>query len=142
MEYYIISLIITIILFGIIQFFEYKRIKEENEYSNFSNETYSLFTNNNILLISIIYTVITIGSYLLYSSNINLSSYFKFNFKNKNDINSEPNYKLKEELNPHVISKINDNFDIGLDPFNSDNSSVSSLTSSNSSSLSTSSLDN
>lgn len=124
MEYYLISLIITVIIFGIIQIVEYRRISEE---SNYSQETYSLLSINNILLLVIIYIVITIASYLLYSSN--LSSYFNFNFKNKGG-SVETNYTIKEELNPQVISKINDNFDIGLDPFNSDTSSVSSMSSS------------
>lgn len=124
MEYYIISLIITVIIFGIIQIVEYRRISEE---SNYSQETYSLISINNILLLVIIYIVITIASYLLYSSN--LSSYFNFNFKNKSG-SVDTNYTIKEELNPQVISKINDNFDIGLDPFNSDTSSVSSMSSS------------
>lgn len=122
MKYYLISLIITVIIFGIIQIVEYRKISEE---SNYSQETYSLLSINNILLLVIIYIVITIASYLLYSSN--LSSYF--NFKNKSSL-SETNYTIKEELNPQVISKINDNFDIGLDPFNSDTSSVSSMSSS------------
>lgn len=124
MEYYLISLIITVIIFGIIQIVEYRRISEE---SNYSQETYSLLSINNILLLVIIYIVITIASYLLYSSNLN--SYFNFNFKNKGG-STETNYTIKEELNPQVISKINDNFDIGLDPFNSDTSSVSSMSSS------------
>ena len=124
MEYYLISLIITVIIFGIIQIVEYRRISEE---SNYSQETYSLLSINNILLLVIIYIVITIASYLLYSSN--LSSYFNFNFKNKGG-SVDTNYTIKEELNPQVISKINDNFDIGLDPFNSDTSSVSSMSSS------------
>ncbi len=124
MEYYLISLIITVIIFGIIQIVEYRRISHE---SNYSQETYSLLSINNILLLVIIYIVITIASYLLYSSN--LSSYFNFNFKNKGG-SVDTNYTIKEELNPQVISKINDNFDIGLDPFNSDTSSVSSMSSS------------
>jgi len=96
-----------------------------------TQETYSLLLINNILLLVIIYIVITIASYLLYSSN--LSSYFNFNFKNKGG-SVDTNYTIKEELNPQVISKINDNFDIGLDPFNSDNdtSSLSSISSNNS----------
>lgn len=118
MEYYIISLIITIIIFGIIQILEYKKKSEE-----YNEEEYSLFSINNCLLFGIIYIVITIASYLLYSSNINLGSYFKFKMNGgENNTNT-----LKEEINPHIISKIQDKFDIGLDPFNSDNSSVSSI---------------
>lgn len=136
MEYYLISLVITVIIFGIIQFIEYRRINEESQYTH---ETYSLFSLNNILLLVIIYIVITIASYLLYSSN--LKSYFNFNFKNKGGSDIEHNYTIKEELNPQVISKINDNFDIGLDPFNSDNTDISSMTSSDNSSLTNSDID-
>jgi len=124
MEYYLISLIITIIIFGIIQIIEYRKISEENEYSKYPHESYSFFSINNILIFIIIYIVITIASYLLYSSNLDISSYF--NFKTKGGNNLDNNYSIKEEINPQVISKINDNFDIGLDPFNSENSSISS----------------
>jgi hypothetical protein len=122
MEYYIISLIITIIIFSIIQIIEYRKISIENEYTH---EEYSLFSINNCLLFGIIYIVITIASYLLYSSNINLNSYFNFKI-NGGDNSNSLNGTIKEEINPQIISKIQDNFDIGLDPFNSDNSSISS----------------
>jgi hypothetical protein len=122
MEYYIISLIITIIIFSIIQIIEYRKISIENEYTH---EEYSLFSINNCLLLGIIYIVITIASYLLYSSNINLNSYFNFKI-NGGDNSNSLNGNIKEEINPQIISKIQDNFDIGLDPFNSDNSSISS----------------
>jgi hypothetical protein len=122
MEYYIISLIITIIIFSIIQIIEYRKISIENEYTH---EEYSLFSINNCLLFGIIYIVITIASYLLYSSNINLNSYFNFKI-NGGDNSNSLNGNIKEEINPQIISKIQDNFDIGLDPFNSDNSSISS----------------
>ena len=122
MEYYIISLIITIIIFTIIQIIEYRKISSEYEYTQ---EEYSLFSINNCLLFGIIYIVITIASYLLYSSNINLSSYFNIKMNGGNNSNNF-NGTIKEEINPQLISKIQDNFDIGLDPFNSDNSSISS----------------
>ena len=127
MEYYIISLIITIIIFIIIQIIEYRKISFEYEYTQ---EEYSLFSINNCLLFGIIYVVITIASYLLYSSNINLSSYFNFKINGGGNSNNTLNVNIKEEINPLLISKIKDNFDIGLDPFNSDNSSVSSSDSS------------
>ena len=57
MEYYIISLIITIIIFIIIQIIEYRKISFEYEYTQ---EEYSLFSINNCLLFGIIYVVITI----------------------------------------------------------------------------------
>ena len=125
MEYYIISLIISVIVFGIIQIIEYRKISYENQYDEYNENTYSLFTINNCLLFGIIYIVITIASYLLYSSNLNLNfgSYFKSKTVDTNNINQN----IKEEINPEVISKIQDNFEIGLDPFNSDNSSNDSV---------------
>ena len=59
-------------------------------------------------------------------SNNNLSSYFNFKINGGGNSNNTLNVNIKEEINPLLISKIKDNFDIGLDPFNSDNSSVSS----------------
>jgi hypothetical protein len=117
MEYYILSLIITLIIFSIIQILDYRKKSEEYEYTH---EEYSLFSINNCLLLGIIYIVITIALYLLYSSNINLGSYFNSKIKGGENNNSIGN--IKEEINPSIISKIQDNFDIGLDPFNSDNS--------------------
>lgn len=118
MEYYIISLIITIIIFFIIQIIEYRKNSYENQFDDYNENSYSLFTINNCLLFGIIYIVITIASYLLYSSNINIGSYFKSKTVDSN---------IKEDINPEVISKIQDNFEIGLDPFNSDNSSSDSV---------------
>ena len=124
MEYYILSLIITLIIFTIIQILDYRKKSEEYEYTN---EEYSLFSINNCLLLGIIYIVITIALYLLYSSNINLGSYF--NFKMNGGDNNNLIGNIKEEINPSIISKIQDNFDIGLDPFNSDSSDNSSISS-------------
>jgi hypothetical protein len=124
MEYYILSVIITLIIFTIIQILDYRKKSEEYEYTN---EEYSLFSINNCLLLGIIYIVITIALYLLYSSNINLGSYF--NFKMNGGDNNNLIGNIKEEINPSIISKIQDNFDIGLDPFNSDSSDNSSISS-------------
>jgi len=130
MEYYIISLIFTIIFFGIIQYFEYNKINNEIEYSNEYIEPYSLFKTNNYLLFAIIYLVLTIIAYYLYSSNFKLFSLFDYK-KNEqiNKINNISEPSIKEEINPQILSKINDNFDIGFDPFNSDDTSNSSLSS-------------
>jgi hypothetical protein len=100
MEYYIISLIITVIVFGIIQIIEYRKISYENQYDEYNENTYSLFTINNCLLFGIIYIVITIASYLLYSSNLNLNfgSYFKSKTVDTNNINQNiKNFKDKND---------------------------------------------
>jgi predicted secreted protein len=40
------------------------------------------------------------------------------------------NVQVKEEIDPRVLSKINDNFNVGFEPFTSDMSSSSSSASS------------
>lgn len=138
MEYYLISLIITIIIFSIIQFYEFNKNKkdfEENINNNYI-EPYSLFSSNNLLLLVILYIVLTISCYYL-----NLSK-FKFfdNFIKFSTITKVPEIKkttggdIKEEIDPKILSKINDNFNVGFEPFSSDieddTSSISSLNSS------------
>ena len=51
MEYYLISLIIAIIIFGIIQIYEYNKINKyiEENGNNYNIEPYSLFNMNNLL---------------------------------------------------------------------------------------------
>jgi len=128
MQYYLISFIITIVIFIIIQYFEYTRISNENmnddDYNY--NEPYSLFTTNNCLLFMIIYIVCTIIAYYVYSANID----FSFLLANKNN---NPNTSAttggddnNNDIDPKILSKINDNFSVGFEPFNSDNDSSDS----------------
>ena len=129
MQYYLISLIISVIIFGIIQFYEYR--KKQNEENEYYYEPYQLFTINNCLVFGIIYLVITIISYYIYSSNLNILPFTIINNGGAKIKNIEPNVNtnqdnnIKEDINPQILSKINDNFDIGLDPFNSDNDDIS-----------------
>lgn len=127
MEYYMISFVGTIVLFTLIQLFEYnKKRTEENE--NDYYEPYVLLSTKNYLLFAIIYLLLTIAAYFAYSSNFDLSSIYSFKkHGGSSEINSATQPTIKEEINPQVLSKINDNFDIGFDPFNSDASSISSL---------------
>jgi len=57
MEYYILSLIISFIIFAILQFIEYRKITYEinNNINNYYIEPYNLFHINNILLFVVIY---------------------------------------------------------------------------------------
>jgi hypothetical protein len=123
MKYYILSLIITVIIFIIIQYLEYSRISniyvnEDDEYI----ETYSLFNLNNVLLFTIIYVVFTIGSYYLSSS-------FKIPDMITNLISVPEQTPVetdtRNDIDPKILSRINDNFDIGFEPFE-DDSSISS----------------
>lgn len=133
MEYYLISLIITIIIFGIIQIYEYNKIRrfiEENG-SNFI-EPYSIFTTNNILLIIILYIVLTISCYYLNVSEWKLLKEFKKIVEvKKTSIGGGTDNKI-EEIDPKILSKINDNFDVGFEPFASDIDDASSISSLNS----------
>ena len=132
MEYYIISFIISIFIFIIIQIIEYNK---NNNDKDPNNEPYNLFKTSNILLFLIIYIVFTIGFfYLKPSLPSSISSLFKFNLNNTNTNNTNNNTKIdggvKEEIDPKVLSKITDNFDTGFAPFNSDDeSSLSSMSS-------------
>lgn len=134
MEYYLISLIITIVIFGVIQIYEYNKIKryiEENG-ENYYIEPYSLLNMNNLLLIVILYIVSTISCYYL-----NVSKWKIFdNIKKVVEIKKTGGEEIKteiEDFDPKILSKINDNFNVGFEPFVSDrdddSSSISSLSS-------------
>lgn len=133
MEYYLISLIITIIIFGIIQIYEYNKIRRfiEDNGSNYI-EPYSIFTTNNILLIIILYIVLTISCYYLNVSEWKLLKEFKKIVEvKKTSIGGGTDNKI-EEIDPKILSKINDNFDVGFEPFASDIDDASSISSLNS----------
>ena len=54
----------------------------------------------------------------------------KIDLKTEIPETSTTNNIIKDDINPQILSKINDNFDIGLDPFNSDiESDISSVSS-------------
>lgn len=158
MEYYIISIFASIIIFIIIQYAEYNKYKnnlEENQYQ----EPFNLFKISNILLFMIIYLVFTIGFFYLkpsIPSLLHLTSYLNMNKQggNKNkDIsnttnasnntnktdnttnnNEDNNNEKEDEIDPLILGKITDNFDTGFAPFNSDddnenNSTLSSISS-------------
>ena len=86
----------------------------------------------------ILYIVFTIGAYYLNVSKWKFTEFKKaiiggdmYGITNDlNGISKDTTKEIKEDIDPKILSKINDNFDIGLDPFNSDTSSVSSMSSS------------
>ena len=139
MEYYLISLVITIFIFGIIQIYEYNKNKREidENVNNFYIEPYSLFSMNNMLLLVILYIVFTIGAYYLNVSKWKFPDLNKmmvggdFNGISK-DIPKDMNgmvKEIKEDIYPKILSKINDNFDVGFEPFTSDLDDASSMSS-------------
>lgn len=125
MEYYLNSLFVSIIIFLIIQYLEYNKASNNPD----EEEPYSLFKLSNVLLFVIIYVVFTITFFYLKASNIKLFSFFDQETVNKN------NDFVKDDIDPKVLSKINDNFETGFAPFNSDDdgSSLSSMSSNSSS---------
>ncbi len=125
MEYYLISLFVSIIIFLIIQYLDYNKSSNNPD----DEEPYSLFKLSNALLFVIIYVVFTITFFYLNVSNMKLFSFFgEQKGGNKN------NDFIKDDIDPKVLSKINDNFDTGFAPFNSDDdgSSLSSISSASS----------
>jgi hypothetical protein len=136
MEYYLIALIITIVVFCVIQIYEYNKIKryiEENG-ENYYIEPYSLFNMNNLLLIVILYIVITITCYYLNVSKWKIFNNIKKVVEIKKTGGEEITMDV-EDFDPKILSKINDNFNVGFEPFGSeidDTSSISSLSSSTS----------
>jgi hypothetical protein len=120
MEYYIVSIIISVVIFGII--FSLDRGTNENYYDE-ETGTYKkpLFSTNNILLFTIIYIVTTIISYYVFTSSVSLSSLqsivpaFVLNLlKPPQEI--PPMINDNDEIDPKVLRKINDNIDIGFMP--------------------------
>lgn len=131
MEYYITSIFASIIIFIIIQYAEYNKYKNSLEEDPYQ-EPFNLFKISNILLFFIVYLVITIGFFYLkpsIPSLLNLTGFLNSNKQggsgnknkdsNNNDTINNDNEK-EEEIDPTVLSKINDNFDTGFAPFNSD----------------------
>jgi hypothetical protein len=132
MEYYILSLIISFIIFAILQFIEYRKINHEinNNENDYYIEPYNLFHINNLLLFIVIYIVLTVACFYLNTSNLSLSKYLPLSFqsntnKTEGGSNNINNLHIKEEIDPRVLSKINDNFNVGFEPFTSDASSIS-----------------
>lgn len=124
MEYYLNSLFVSIIIFLIIQYLDYNKSSSNPD----EEEPYSLFKLSNALLFVIIYVVLTITFFYLKASNIKLFSFFE---EEKGGSGNKNNDFVKDDIDPKVLSKINDNFDTGFAPFNSDDdgSSLSSISS-------------
>lgn len=125
MEYYIISLIISIIIF---LFVYNKNVNEyENSVINKPSDT-SMLSMKNILLFFIIYIVSTILSFYIFTSSLSfsyLSSLCPLFISNlltiqppANIDTNVQNYKelYNDEIDPKILSKINDNIDIGFQP--------------------------
>jgi hypothetical protein len=111
--YYLTSFLSTLVLFVIIQYIEYNRSKNEPDYE------YSLFTLNNILLFVIIFIVITIALHYL-SPIISKIDFTSINMNMKGGGGTATTIEEIKEIDPKILSKINDNFDVGFEPFCSD----------------------
>ena len=125
MEYYIVSIIISVVIFGII--FSLDRGTNDNYYDE-ETGTYKkpLFSTNNILLFAIIYIVTTIISYYIFTSSVSLASLqsvvpaFVLNLL-KPPQEVPPMINDNDEIDPKILRKINDNFDIGFMPIIEEN---------------------
>lgn len=94
--YYYISILVTFIIFIIIQFNEYKT-------SELKKKKYNLFNITNIALIFFIYILSTI---ILF-----------FMFENKSIINIKNNIDKNMEINPLILRKIPDSIYTGFTPY-------------------------
>jgi hypothetical protein len=124
MEYYIISLIISIVVFIFVYLCDYKKPIDNNYYNDDNNDK-SLFTKNNLLLFGIIYIVITIISFYVFTSSISIYSLIPLFILNLFKAPEELPALIKDngngdEIDPKILTKINDNFDIGFNPPNDD----------------------
>jgi len=102
--YYIWSLIISIIIFAILQYIEYDKDKKN----------YKLFKPNNAILIFMIYLISTILCYFVFSdnmlSNINIMS----GGGSSSDVEI---FTDKTQVDPSILKRIPDNFNIGFEPY-------------------------
>jgi len=102
MYYYLWSLIITLILFTVIQFIE-KQKYEQN------NVNYDLFTLNNLLIFVILYIIITIIFFFISTGSSNNLNKLQKGGVDGGDI-------LKDYIDPNILHKVPDNINIGIDP--------------------------
>lgn len=129
MQYYLISFIVAIFIFAIIQYLEYNKYNNDEE--NVYNEPYTIYTINNCLLFVIIYVVITIIAYYVYSANIDFSFLSQKSAKQVETTQTMTGGE-NDTIDPKVLSKITDNFNVGFEPYvsgsdmDSDISSISS----------------
>ena len=125
MEYYIISLIISIVVFIFVYLCDYKKPINNNNNNNFNNDdndndNKSLFTKNNLLLFGIIYIVITIICFYVFTSSISLYSLIPLFILNLFKAPEQLPPLIKDngkgdDIDPKILNKINDNFDIKSD---------------------------
>lgn len=132
MQYYLISFIIAIIIFAIIQYFEYN--KNNNDEENIYNEPYTMYTINNCLLFVIIYVVLTIIAYYVYSANIDFSFLSQKTIKplEQTAPTATTTGGGNDTIDPKILSKITENFNVGFEPYTSGNESESDISSINS----------
>ena len=132
MEYYIISFFISIIIFIFVYLCDYKKPMNENENNiiyddngyEINQNDKSLISKNNLLLFGIIYIVITIISFYVFTSSISLSSLCPLFITNLLKVPEQLQPIIKDNVNddddidPKILSKITDNIDIGFNPPN------------------------
>ncbi len=110
MIYYIWSLVISLILFIIIQFYENEKCKK-------NNEPYNVFTTNNFIIFFIIYLLSTISFYYLFTSYPNIINLIPI----KSSTTSEINTNNDDIIDKNMLKRIPDMYETGFEPpINSD----------------------
>lgn len=102
--YYIYSLIITIILFVIIQLFEKNKHKDEDE-------EYNYISANNVLIFVMLFLISCVILYFVCDSNSKINI-FDFKFKG-----GSTDKVIEHEINPAILRNINDNINVGFEPY-------------------------
>ena len=107
-------------------------ISDKSLYNKFENEEIIIIIINNIEY-KFVEEIFKDRNYI-YSSNLKIMNFFTSKKNNIIDTNIANNIhnneiSIKDDINPEVISKIQDNFDTGFDPFNSDYDSESTISS-------------
>ena len=103
--YYIWSIIISTILFAIIQYNEYLGSKK-------NNTKHIIFSLKNIGILLILYIICTIRTYMLFSED-DISPKFKNSISQNGGGKSNDTYL---SIDPHTLRKISDEVNIGFKP--------------------------
>jgi|UniRef100_A0A6C0DPT2 hypothetical protein len=121
MEYYLVSLVISVLIF----IFIYDNKPLVDEYGNLTGEKTSITSTNNIILFLIVYIVSTILSFYIFTASSSLSSFYPSFLSNiltiPEAVTNYENYENIDEIDPKILSKITDNIDIGFGPIENEN---------------------
>lgn len=104
--YYIWALLICIILFSLIQYIEYQKHKKEGK-------IYNMYTLTNLIILFILYILSCIVCYFIFTNDNTIQS----DVDKKQLINKFETIDANTNIDPLILKKIPDNFNIGFEPF-------------------------